>query len=212
MALLDIQCPPEAIKHLVHLQPLPTCAFTLENFSFPDSEVTNQEITEIVKDTIHANPKYFNAEVAIHTIESVRVASLTLAHSKSTKETVWNVYFKSPPNFTLKQYFDWTSLLHSFFYISEDYSYGTACHDVQFMCIGCKSFNHPTGLCPFPKILGWFSPSATEDTNAPSITVLCSPMVVEHPIATTAEEEASLEATHAVYHMVEDGKNYQTMQ
>jgi hypothetical protein len=82
------------------------------------------------------------------------------------KETVWNVYFESPPNFTLKQYFDWTNLLRTFFYISEDYGYGTAHQDDQFMCVGCKSFDHPTGLCPFPKILGWFGPTITEDTNA----------------------------------------------
>jgi hypothetical protein len=184
--------PPEAIERLVCLQvcsspeiscffipfeqPLPTYALTLENFSFPNSDATNKAIAEIVKDTIRSNPDILqyihenipfpDAEAALRTIESVRVSSLNLAHSKTMKETVWNVYFESPPNFTLKQYFDWTNLLHTFFYISEDYGYGTACQDDQFMCVGCKSFDHPTGLCPFPKILGWFGPTITEDTNA----------------------------------------------
>ncbi|KAG2102793.1 uncharacterized protein F5147DRAFT_776143 [Suillus discolor] len=89
--------PPEAIKHLVRLQvcsspeiscffipfeqSLPTYAFTLENFSFPDSEATNKEIMEIVKDTIRANPEVLqyihdnipvaDAKAAICTIESI---------------------------------------------------------------------------------------------------------------------------------------------
>lgn len=93
-------------------QQLPTYALTLENFSFPDSESTNREITNIVKETIrsnldalhyiHENIPSPDAEAALHTIESTRVSSLTLAHSKTKKETVWNVYFQSPPNFTLK--------------------------------------------------------------------------------------------------------------
>lgn len=184
--------PPEAIERLIRLQvcsspevscffvpfeqQLPTYALTLENFSFPDSESTNREIANIVKETIRSNPDALHyihenipspdAEAALRTIESTRVSSLTLAHSKTKKETVWNVYFQSPPNFTLKQYFDWTNILRSFFYVSEDYGYGTARQDAQFMCVGCKSFDHPTGLCPFPKIPGWFGPSITEDTNA----------------------------------------------
>ncbi|KAG2097015.1 uncharacterized protein F5147DRAFT_816933 [Suillus discolor] len=120
--------PPEAIERLLRLQvcsspevscffvpfeqPLPTYAFTLENFSFPDSESTNKVIAEIVKDTIRSNPDVLHfihknipspdAEAALHTIESVRVTSLTLAHFKSVKETVWNIYFDSPPALTLK--------------------------------------------------------------------------------------------------------------
>ncbi|KAG1762673.1 hypothetical protein EV702DRAFT_935588, partial [Suillus placidus] len=183
--------PPEAIERLLHLQvcssadiscffvpfeqPLPTYAFTLENFSFPDSDSTNQEIAAIVKNTIRSNPDVMqfihdniptpDAEAALCTLNSIRVSSLILALSKSVKETVWNVYFDSPPAFTLKQYFDWTNFMRTFFYISEDYGYSTARQDAQFECLGCKSFNHPTGLCPFPRIPGWFGPSASDKDN-----------------------------------------------
>ncbi|KAG1763209.1 hypothetical protein EV702DRAFT_1283677 [Suillus placidus] len=110
--------PPEAIERLLHLQvcssadicifvpfeqPLPTYAFTLENFSFPDSDSTNQEIAAIVKNTIRSNPDVMqfihdniptpDAEAALCTLNSIRVSSLILALSKSVKETVWNVYF-----------------------------------------------------------------------------------------------------------------------
>ncbi|KAG1849028.1 hypothetical protein F4604DRAFT_1687557 [Suillus subluteus] len=161
--------------------PLPTYAFTLENFSFPDSNVTNREIAKIVKDTIHSNPDVMqfihdniplpDAEVALHTIELVRVSSINLTLSKSIKKTVWNIYFNSPPAFTLKQYFDWTNFMCTFFYISEDYGYGTAHQDAQFVCMGCKSFNHPTGLCPFPKVPGWFGPSVTKDKDTSNVTL-----------------------------------------
>ncbi|KAG1764440.1 hypothetical protein EDD22DRAFT_1019024, partial [Suillus occidentalis] len=181
--------PPEALERLLRLrvcssaevscffvpfeQPLPTYAFTLENFSFPDSEATNREIAEIVKETIRSNPDVLqyihdniphpDAEAALRTLKSVRVSSLSLALSRSVKETVWNIYFDSPPALTLKQYFDWTNLLRTLFYISEDYGYGTARQDAQFICMGCKSFDHPTGLCPFPKLPGWFGPSVSEN-------------------------------------------------
>ncbi|KAG1859327.1 Endonuclease/exonuclease/phosphatase [Suillus subalutaceus] len=162
-------------------QPLPIYMFTLENFSFPDSDATNRDIAEIIKDTIHSNPDVMqfihdniplpDAEAALRTIELVRVSSISLALSKSVKETVWNIYFDSPPAFTLKQYFDWTTLMRTFFYISKDYGYGTAHQDAQFVCMGCKSFNHPTGLCPFPKIPGWFGPSVTEDKDTSNVTL-----------------------------------------
>ncbi|KAG1797565.1 hypothetical protein EV424DRAFT_1546601 [Suillus variegatus] len=161
---LIVRIPPEAIKRLLRLwvcssadiscffvpfeQPLPTYAFTLENFSFLDSESTNEEIAEIVKDTIRSNPDIMqfihnniplpDAEAALHTIES---------------------------------YFDWTNLMCTFFYISEDYGYGTARQDAQFICIGCKLFDHPTDLCPFPKLPGWFGPSAPDNMDNSNTTL-----------------------------------------
>lgn len=76
---------------------------TLENFSFPNLEATNNKITTIVKDTIHSNPdvlqyihnntSFPDTEAAICTIESICVLSLNLAHFKTKKETVWNIYF-----------------------------------------------------------------------------------------------------------------------
>lgn len=84
---------------------------------------------------------------------------------------IWNVYFDSPPAFTLKQYFDWTNLMCTFFYISEDYGYGTARQDAQFVCIGCKLFDHPTDLCPFPKLPGWFGPSAPDNMDNSNTTL-----------------------------------------
>ncbi|KAG1871707.1 hypothetical protein F4604DRAFT_1926103 [Suillus subluteus] len=162
-------------------QPLPTYTFTLENFSFPNSKSTNREIVEIIKDTIcsnldvmqfiHDNIPLPDAEAALHIIESVRISSLCLTLSKSVKETVWNVYSNSPPAFTLKQYFDWTNLMRTFFYISEDYGFGTAHQDAQFICMGCKSFDNPTDLCPFPKLPGWFSPSVPDDVDNSNTTL-----------------------------------------
>lgn len=96
-------------------QPLPTYTFTLENFSFPDSEASNLTIADIVKETLRANPDVLqfihdnipipDAEAALRTLDSVRVSSLNIALNKSAKETVWNIYFDSPPNFSLTQYF-----------------------------------------------------------------------------------------------------------
>ncbi|KAG2131068.1 hypothetical protein DEU56DRAFT_757693 [Suillus clintonianus] len=183
--------PTEAIERLLRLQPLPTYAFTLENFSFPDSKTTNKEIAEIVKDTIrsnldvlqfiHENIPFPDAEATLHTTESIKVTSLTLAHSKTLKETVWNIYFNSPLAFTLKQYFDWTSILQSFFYILEDHGYGTARHDAQFVCVGCGSDPPPQKITPM-------SPSTTGT----------HPATAKGPLTAAQTMEAETEANQEV--------------
>ncbi|KAG2037392.1 hypothetical protein BDR03DRAFT_1010861 [Suillus americanus] len=83
-------------------------------------------------------------------------------------ETVWNVYVECPPELELQDYFAWTNLIRQIQFYSEDYGIGSVQSDErQFMCVGCKSFDHATGLCPYPKIPGWFGPSAIIDPRTP---------------------------------------------
>jgi len=74
---------------------------------------------------------------------------------------LWNVYCCSPPELSLYDFLSWANIVRSTEFISEDYGRGTACTgDKQFVCFGCKSLNHPAGLCPFTELPGWFGPTA----------------------------------------------------
>ncbi|KAG1789815.1 uncharacterized protein HD556DRAFT_1311014 [Suillus plorans] len=162
-------------------QPLPNYICTLERFTLPDCAESNAEIASLVKQTIHMHPNISlfihdhiptpNAEAAIKVMNSIRIASLTIAVSRTISHTVWNVYADSLPNMSLKDYFEWTNLIRNLQFASEDYGTGLVqSEEKQFLCTGCKSYDHPTGLCPFPKVLGWFGPvSATEDTANASL-------------------------------------------
>ncbi|KAG2744730.1 hypothetical protein P692DRAFT_20820970 [Suillus brevipes Sb2] len=163
-------------------QPLPKYICTLERFTFPDCEGSNSGIAALVKQTIrmHPNISHFihqhipspDAEAAIKAIDSIRVTSLSIAVSRNLSHTVWNIYVDSPPNLSLKDYFEWSNLIRDLQFTSEDYGTGLVrSEDRQFLCTGCKSYDHPTGLCPFPKILGWFGPatSTNDDTSNVSL-------------------------------------------
>ncbi|KAG1869343.1 hypothetical protein DFJ58DRAFT_837652 [Suillus subalutaceus] len=70
----------------------------------------------------------------------------------------------SPPNLSLKDYFEWTSRIRNLLFISEEYGSATVrTEERQFVCSGC--------LCPFPKIQGWFGPAAStsEDSSKASL-------------------------------------------
>jgi hypothetical protein len=163
-------------------QPPPNYAFTVENFTFPDSEASNLAIAEIVRQELRASPDLLqlihahlpspDAEAAIRTIDSIRVSSLNIATSKTVSYTVWNVYIDSPPNLPLNEYFSWLRRVRGLQFESEDYGTGLIrSDDKQFMCVGCKSFDHATGLCPFPKLPGWFGPSTTIPDDLSSATI-----------------------------------------
>ena len=163
-------------------QPLPNYVFTIENFTLPDSEASNIAVAEIVKRELRASPDLLHllhthlptpdAEAAITTIDSIRVSSLNIAVSKAISHTIWNVYIDSPPNLSLNDYFSWLNRVRQLHFESEDYGTGTIRNDdKQFLCVGCKSFDHATGLCPFPRLPGWFGPSTivTDDLSNATI-------------------------------------------
>ncbi|KAG1879899.1 hypothetical protein F4604DRAFT_1679454 [Suillus subluteus] len=174
---------PEATCFFVpYNQPLPRYICTLEHFTFPDAEARNLAIAEIVKRTIsadhsvsefiHKNIPSPDAEAALRAINSICISSLNVSVARNTTHTVWNVHVDSPPNLSLKDYFEWTSRIRNLLFISEDYGSATVrTEERQFVCSGCKSFDHPMGLCLFPKIQGWFGPAAStaDDSSKASL-------------------------------------------
>ncbi|KAG1779308.1 hypothetical protein EV702DRAFT_1043777 [Suillus placidus] len=163
-------------------QLLPNYICTLEHFTFPDCKESNTAIVDLVKHTIRIHPNTLqfihrnipspDAKAAIRTINSICVTSLNIAVARSITHTMWNVQVDSPPNLSLKEYFEWTNLICDLQFASEDYGTGLVhSEDRQFLCTGCKSYDHPSGLCPYPKLLGWFGPTASTNKDMSNVSL-----------------------------------------
>jgi hypothetical protein len=117
-----------------YTQPLPNNICTLEKFTYTDCEESNITIANLVKQTIHMHPNisHFihrhiptpNAEVAIRVFNSIHVSSLDIAITCTITHTVWNILINSLPDLSLKDYFEWTNLIHNLQFKSEDYGTG----------------------------------------------------------------------------------------
>ncbi|KAG1772989.1 hypothetical protein EV702DRAFT_1201280 [Suillus placidus] len=147
-------------------QPLPTYICTIENMTFQDS-------TRKVSNFINSHILAPTATTASRAIDSTQVSSLNIATSRSSMLTVWKIYCDAPPPFSLEDYYLWSALIRGLRFPSDDY--GTSVphlQDKQFTCTGCKSLDHPTGLCPLPATPGWLGPSnatAKEDLSMTSL-------------------------------------------
>ncbi|KAG1859491.1 hypothetical protein C8R48DRAFT_674022 [Suillus tomentosus] len=150
-------------------QPLPTYICTIENLTFQDSARSNLLIAELVQKTLQENTEvsdFINSHVIAPTaktaqkvIYSIQVSSLNIATSRSSMLTVWNIYCDAP-RFSLEDYYLWSALIRGLRFPSDNYGTGVPrLQDKQFTCTGCKSFDHPTGLCPFPATPGWLGPT-----------------------------------------------------
>ncbi|KAI6008449.1 hypothetical protein EDC04DRAFT_2610992 [Pisolithus marmoratus] len=159
---------------------LRTYLCTLENFALPCTTDANNAIAGIVQTTLLCdcegisfiedwleNPSTGAVERAI---KSIYASSFTIALSPTKNKTLWNIYCRNPPNLSLPDFFTWAHKVRSTEFVTEDYGRGTACiGDKQLICFGCKSLDHPTGLCPFTGLSGWFGPTpwsvATDERN-----------------------------------------------
>ncbi|KAG1839791.1 hypothetical protein F4604DRAFT_1691065 [Suillus subluteus] len=162
---------------------LPSYICTIENLTFQDCDRSNLCITELVKMTLLNSPavsEFINKHIITpdnsavkRALDSIRVTSLNIATSKTSSFTVWNVYCDEPPRFSLEDYFVWSSIIRSLCFPSDDYGTGVPrLQEKQFMCLRCKSLDHPTGLCPLPNTPGWLGPSNVAPKEDLSMTTL----------------------------------------
>lgn len=164
-------------------QPVPNYICTVENFTFQDSEKSNLLIAKIIRDTLRECPTIAefiyhhalasNSDTVMNALESIRVTSLNLAISKSETVTVWNIYCDNLPRLSLEDFFLWAALIRNLRFPSDDYGTGLPrLNERQFVCTGCKSLDHPTGLCPLPNIPGWLGPASASPKEDLSMTTL----------------------------------------
>lgn len=93
---------------------------------------------------------------------SISITPLVIKERGASAHTVWNV-FCAPPPLTHKDYIDWLTIVRALQPTDNDAGRGSFRLTRQFTCLGCKSMDHPSGLCPFPLIEGWLGPAATAD-------------------------------------------------
>ncbi|KAG2745067.1 hypothetical protein P692DRAFT_20820729 [Suillus brevipes Sb2] len=84
-----------------------------------------------------------------------------------------NIYCDAPPPFSLEDYYLWSALIRGLRFPSNGYSTGVPrLQEKKFTCTGCKSLDHPTGLCPLPATPGWLGPSNVANKEDLSMTTL----------------------------------------
>ena len=137
----------------------------IENLTFSADD--QAEVQKLIRDTILASPPV-GAHIHSHNQDpdalwkltnSIDVKPLPMLEKGGAPKLVWNVY-ADPPSSNLSSHEDWRRTFLEMKFV-------TALHGVGKPkclsgCTGCKSTDHPTGLCPFPKIEGSFArPSST---------------------------------------------------
>ncbi|KAJ7782179.1 hypothetical protein B0H14DRAFT_2630824 [Mycena olivaceomarginata] len=133
--------------------PLPRYIMTLQNFSIFDEEEGLKYIRRLVTtklksikeatDFLVKNAPGIAADIAAASLDTIDVKALEIALPGGKKDVVWNIYF-TPPH----------SMLHANSFTSPTSGWGSP--DLQFICGGCKSYDHPVGLCFLQRIPGWF--------------------------------------------------------
>ncbi|KAG1863877.1 hypothetical protein F4604DRAFT_1683500 [Suillus subluteus] len=110
---------------------------------------------------IHRHIPSPDAEAAIKVVDSIRVTSLNIVVSRVVTHTIWNVYADSLPNLMLKDYFEWTTLIHNLHFASEDYGTGLRTHP---WTTGHKPPTTPEGVSPGveEELLGEDEPAGEE--------------------------------------------------
>ncbi|KAJ7136379.1 hypothetical protein C8R43DRAFT_1020592 [Mycena crocata] len=150
--------------------PIPRYIMTLQNFTCVDSIESNKfiartikekligykEATEfVVKHSSEADRKHAEAM-----IESIDVRSQEIAIAGGQTDIIWNVYCSPPNSLGFFRFLEWCTAARS--YTFDTARFGTGVPRMgreQLFCVGCKSYDHPTGLCPLPSVPGWFGPT-----------------------------------------------------
>ncbi|KAJ7077989.1 hypothetical protein B0H15DRAFT_804968 [Mycena belliarum] len=164
---LDERLPPPGTSRFPYIM-------TLQNFSCTDDEEANKFVAgtvqaklKSIKEASEFLAKHSSetdaaaaAKAAADTIDSIHAKSLEIALPGGGKDVVWNIYCLPPPSIDFFNFLEWCSAARGLTYDTARFGTGVPrmARD-QLFCVGCKSYDHPMGLCPYPRIVGWFGPS-----------------------------------------------------
>ncbi|KAJ7765810.1 hypothetical protein B0H14DRAFT_3510148 [Mycena olivaceomarginata] len=171
----DPFCLPAASRYSPSRSTLPITGFvgTFGGFTLPNSQGgadaardllqtairANADITEFVRTHRDAFGPQVSADQAWHIFSnSVVVEGMELLVN-NTVTVAWQLSVTPPTN----DHGAWLQLRRLFGRLSVMTAlHGTARLQRSYRCHICPSINHPTGLCPFPRLPGWLGP--TPDT------------------------------------------------
>jgi hypothetical protein len=136
-------------------------ACALDNLTY--TETHHQEVQRMAKEAIWENPQ---ARAHVESLTTTENAFLSIVHSLEAaalpmlvkggerKKIVWNLYI-DPPSEDPDLHSEWIKIISETSFATT--LYGIAKTRSHPRCVGCKSIDHPTGLCPFPKLGGSFA-------------------------------------------------------
>src|SRR5436190_7028808 len=134
---------------------------TIENLTFLDTE--QDQVTKLVRATIQQNSRardhiaFSSSPDALSAVlDSIDVQPLKMAIAGGGTKLVWNVYGQ-PPSPIPSRNREWKRIIGTLTFITALNGAG-APRQIGFACSGCKSTDHPSGLCLFPKTKGWHAP------------------------------------------------------
>jgi hypothetical protein len=100
------------------------------------------------------------ADQADKIVESLYAVPLEMARNKTSTYILWNIYVATVPDMPLEVWMKFTAIVRTLAFELHRFGRGTSrLGELQFKCSGCKACDHPTGMCPYPRLPGWFGPS-----------------------------------------------------
>ncbi|KAJ3480916.1 hypothetical protein NLI96_g8029 [Meripilus lineatus] len=122
----------------------------------------------IILDLARSNPNIEQGEPDIDLIydvlNSVKVTQTDWLTQGGIMEKATHLYIRSPAG-DLESFNFWKAKLRSLDF--SDPFIGTGALIGPWKCLGCFGVDHPTGLCPFPKVPGWQGPPIPPRNTAP---------------------------------------------
>lgn len=145
---------------------------TLEGFTVPEGERGANLVCEIFRHCLRESNDALNFirnwtqnspdDEANKIVASITIEPLTIKTREGPTKTAWNVYC-APPPVPHHVYQEWLGYVRDLRPSDYDAGRGHFRNEKPFLCMGCRSINHPTGLCPLPLITGWLGPAASSE-------------------------------------------------
>ncbi|KAJ7046239.1 hypothetical protein C8F04DRAFT_1387838 [Mycena alexandri] len=147
--------------------PLPRYIMTLQNLCTDADPEACKFVARVVADKLKSlkeasdfltkHSSTSDPKAAEDALNSIDAKPLEIALPGGETDLVWNIYFTPPPSIDFFRLLEWCTAARGL-------TYDTARHGTgvprtgrdQLFCMGCKGYDHPTGLCPLPRIVGWF--------------------------------------------------------
>jgi hypothetical protein len=142
----------------------------IENLTYVESDT--EAVLDLVKTTIdkHQQVAWLNTELNTYhdILQSMHIKPLRIgvpARLKGGMKLVWNLY-ADPPSQSPSDQREWRNVISSLTFLTALYRAGVT-RSIEMSCTGCKSIDHPRGLCPTPPILGLSTTSTTTPDDIP---------------------------------------------
>jgi hypothetical protein len=131
------------------------------------AEENKPKVLKLIRDTVRDNTQAraciarynTNPEAFEQIIDSLQIEPLLVGLPGSDgggTRLTWNVY-ATPPSQNAKRNNEWRRVVASLTFVTTFHGAGQA-NKTLGPCSGCRSLDHPRGLCPFPLMDGWIEP------------------------------------------------------